>query len=112
MLTELQPQRRPDGRNEERLSMARYYFYSADLYTRDATQLTGGFHGVLTVDDDAKSASDVFGEVADASVHPGDRQEYRPTARPGPVLFSHQAVLSGGLTRAHAPLLKGRGCTQ
>ena len=45
--------------------MARFYFYSADLYTRDATQLTGGFHGVLTVDDDARSASEIFGEVAD-----------------------------------------------
>ena len=45
--------------------MARYYFYSADLYTRDGTQLTGGFHGVVTVDDDMKSASDVFGEVTD-----------------------------------------------
>jgi hypothetical protein len=45
--------------------MARFYFYSADLYTRDATQLTGGFHGVLTVDEDAKSATEIFGEVAD-----------------------------------------------
>jgi hypothetical protein len=45
--------------------MARYYFYSADLYTRDATQLTGGYHGVMTVDDDLKSASGVFGKVAE-----------------------------------------------
>ena len=45
--------------------MARYFFYSADLYTRDDTQLTGGFHGVMTIDDDAKSASDVFGEITD-----------------------------------------------
>ena len=45
--------------------MARFYFYSADLYTRESTQLTGGFHGVLTVDDDVKSASEIFGEVAD-----------------------------------------------
>jgi len=47
------------------LAMARYYFYSADLYTREDTQLTGGYHGVMTVDDDAKSASEVFGDVAD-----------------------------------------------
>ncbi len=45
--------------------MARYYFYSADLYTREDTQLTGGYHGVLTVDDDAKSAAEVFGDVTD-----------------------------------------------
>ena len=45
--------------------MARYYFYSADLYTREGTQLTGGFHGVMTVDDDMKSASEIFGEVTD-----------------------------------------------
>jgi hypothetical protein len=45
--------------------MARYYFYSADLYTREATQLTGGFHGVMTVDDDMKSADEIFGEVAE-----------------------------------------------
>lgn len=45
--------------------MARYFFYSADLYTRDSTQLTGGYHGVMTVDDDAKTASEVFGEMAD-----------------------------------------------
>jgi len=45
--------------------MARYFFYSADLYTRDDTQLTGGFHGVMTIDEDAKSASDVFGEITD-----------------------------------------------
>jgi hypothetical protein len=45
--------------------MARYYFYSADLYTRDATQLTGGYHGVMTVDDDLKSAGEIFGEVAE-----------------------------------------------
>jgi hypothetical protein len=45
--------------------MPRYYFYSADLYTRDETQLTGGYHGIMTVDEDAKSASAVFGEVTD-----------------------------------------------
>jgi hypothetical protein len=45
--------------------MPRYYFYSADLYTREDTQLTGGYHGVLTIDDAAKSASEIFGEVAD-----------------------------------------------
>ncbi len=45
--------------------MARYYFYSADLYTRAETQLTGGYHGIMTIDDDAKSISEVFGEVAD-----------------------------------------------
>jgi hypothetical protein len=45
--------------------MPRYYFYSADLYTRDATQLTGGYHGIMTIDDDAKSASEVFGEITD-----------------------------------------------
>ena len=45
--------------------MPRYYFYSADLYTRDETQLTGGYHGIMTVDADAKSASEVFGEVTD-----------------------------------------------
>jgi hypothetical protein len=45
--------------------MVRYFFYSADLYTRDDTQLTGGFHGVMTIDDDAKSASDVFGEITE-----------------------------------------------
>ncbi len=45
--------------------MARYYFYSADLYAREDTQLTGGYHGVITIDDDAKSASEIFGEVAD-----------------------------------------------
>lgn len=45
--------------------MARYYFYSADLYTREDTQLNGGYHGVITVDDDAKSASEVFGEITD-----------------------------------------------
>ena len=38
--------------------MARYFFYSADLYTRDDTQLTGGFHGVMTIDDDAKTAEE------------------------------------------------------
>jgi hypothetical protein len=45
--------------------MPRYYFYSADLYTRDETQLTGGYHGIMTVDADTKSASEVFGEVTD-----------------------------------------------
>jgi hypothetical protein len=45
--------------------MPRYYFYSADLYTREETQLTGGYHGIMTVDDDAKSASEVFGEITD-----------------------------------------------
>jgi len=45
--------------------MPRYYFYTADLYTREETQLTGGYHGVVTVDDDSKSASEVFGEVTD-----------------------------------------------
>ena len=45
--------------------MPRYYFYSADLYTRDETQLTGGYHGIMTIDDDAKSASEVFGEVTE-----------------------------------------------
>ena len=45
--------------------MPRYYFYSADLYTREATQLTGGYHGIMTIDDDAKSASEVFGEITD-----------------------------------------------
>lgn len=45
--------------------MARNYFYSADLYTRDETQLTGGYHGIMTIDDDKKSVSEVFGEVAD-----------------------------------------------
>lgn len=45
--------------------MPRYYFYTADLYTREETQLTGGYHGVVTVDDDAKTASEIFGEVAD-----------------------------------------------
>ena len=45
--------------------MPRYYFYSADLYTREETQLTGGYHGVMTVEEDSKSASEVFGEVAD-----------------------------------------------
>jgi hypothetical protein len=45
--------------------MARFFFYSADLYTRDSTQLIGGYHGVMTVDDDAKTASEVFGEMAD-----------------------------------------------
>jgi hypothetical protein len=45
--------------------MPRFYFYSADLYTRDETQLTGGYHGVMTIEDDAKSASEVFGEVTD-----------------------------------------------
>jgi hypothetical protein len=45
--------------------MPRYYFYSADLYTREETQLNGGYHGVFTVDDDAKSASEVFGEITD-----------------------------------------------
>jgi hypothetical protein len=45
--------------------MARYYFYCADLYTRDATQLTGGYHGIMTVEDDLKSASEIFGEVAE-----------------------------------------------
>lgn len=45
--------------------MARFFFYSADLYTREDTQLTGGYHGVMTVDDDAKSAAEVFGEIAD-----------------------------------------------
>jgi len=45
--------------------MARYFFYSADLFTRDDTQLTGGYHGVMTVDDDAKSAPEVFGEITD-----------------------------------------------
>jgi hypothetical protein len=52
-----------DVRND--LPMARYYFYSADLYTREETQLTGGYHGVLTVDDEAKSAAEVFGEITD-----------------------------------------------
>jgi hypothetical protein len=60
---------RASGRITRRLRqeaiMARYFFYSADLYSRDDTQLTGGFHGVMTVDDDAKSASDVFGEITD-----------------------------------------------
>jgi hypothetical protein len=45
--------------------MPRYYFYNADLFTREETQLTGGYHGVITIDDDAKSASDVFGELTD-----------------------------------------------
>ena len=45
--------------------MARNYFYSADLYTREDTQLSGGYHGVIAVDDDAKSASEVFGEITD-----------------------------------------------
>ena len=45
--------------------MPRYYFYSADLYTREETQLNGGYHGVVTVDDDAKSATEVFGEITD-----------------------------------------------
>jgi ribulose bisphosphate carboxylase small subunit len=45
--------------------MARYFFYSADLFTRDDTQLTGGYHGVMTIDDDAKSAAEVFGEITD-----------------------------------------------
>lgn len=45
--------------------MPRYYFYSADLYTREETQLTGGYHGIMTIDDDAKSASEVFGEITD-----------------------------------------------
>jgi hypothetical protein len=45
--------------------MPRYYFYSADLYTREETQLTGGYHGIMTIDDDAKSTSEVFGEVTD-----------------------------------------------
>jgi len=45
--------------------MPRYYFYSADLYTREDTQLTGGYHGIMTIDDDAKSASEVFGEITD-----------------------------------------------
>ena len=54
--------------------MPRYYFYSADLYTREETQLTGGYHGIMTVDDDAKSASEVFGEVAD--MLQGQTQEY------------------------------------
>jgi hypothetical protein len=47
------------------IPMPRYYFYSADLYTRDETQLTGGYHGIMTVDADTKSASEVFGEVTD-----------------------------------------------
>ena len=54
--------------------MPRYYFYSADLYTREETQLTGGYHGIMTVDDDGKSASEVFGEVAD--LLQGQTQEY------------------------------------
>ncbi|HVW68153.1 MAG TPA: hypothetical protein VHB68_04220 [Steroidobacteraceae bacterium] len=45
--------------------MPRHYFYTANLYTREETQLTGGFHGVVTVDDDAKSPGDIFGEVTD-----------------------------------------------
>ncbi len=45
--------------------MPRYYFYTADLYTREETQLTGGYHGVMTVEDDAKSASEVFGELTE-----------------------------------------------
>lgn len=45
--------------------MPRYYFYSADLFTRDETQLTGGYHGIMTIDDDAKSASEVFGEITE-----------------------------------------------
>jgi hypothetical protein len=45
--------------------MPRYFFYSADLYTREETQLTGGYHGIMTIDDDAKSASEVFGEITD-----------------------------------------------
>jgi hypothetical protein len=47
-------------------TMARYFFYSADLYTRDDnTQLTGGFHGVMTVDDDARNASEVFSDMTE-----------------------------------------------
>jgi len=45
--------------------MPRYYFYSADLFTREETQLTGGYHGTMTIDDDAKSASEIFGEITD-----------------------------------------------
>jgi hypothetical protein len=45
--------------------MPRYYFYNADLYAREETQLTGAYHGVMTVDDDAKSASEVFGELTE-----------------------------------------------
>jgi hypothetical protein len=45
--------------------MPRYYFYNADLYTREENQLTGGYHGVMTIDDDAKSASDAFGELTE-----------------------------------------------
>jgi hypothetical protein len=45
--------------------MPRYYFYSADLYTREETQLTGGYHGIMTIDDDAKSTSEVFGEITE-----------------------------------------------
>src|SRR5882762_2413154 len=56
------------------IAMPRYYFYSADLYTREETQLTGGYHGIMTVDDDGKSASEVFGEVAD--MLQGQTQEY------------------------------------
>ncbi len=54
--------------------MVRSYFYSADLYTREQTQLTGGFHGIMTVEDDTKSPSEVFGEVAD--MLQGQTQEY------------------------------------
>jgi hypothetical protein len=45
--------------------MTRYYFYSADLYTREETQLNGGYHGIMTVDEDTKSPSEVFGEVTE-----------------------------------------------
>ena len=45
--------------------MPRHYFYNADLFTREETQLTGGYHGVMTVDDDTKTANDVFGELTD-----------------------------------------------
>jgi hypothetical protein len=45
--------------------MPRFYFYTADLYTREETQLSGGYHGVMTVEDDAKSAGEVFGELTD-----------------------------------------------
>jgi hypothetical protein len=71
--------------------MPRYYFYSADLYTREGSQPTGGYHGIMTVDDDAKSPSEVFGEVADTLQ--SQTQEYiqeiaRSTGQPAdPNLF-------------------------
>lgn len=45
--------------------MPRHYFYNADLYTREETALTGAYHGVITADDDAKSASEIFGELTE-----------------------------------------------